>query len=60
MADDGVCDGSGLGEGFPGQCSLLNLLGQFVSNGFKLTEHLKNRKIRVTSTEENIYRQHAS
>ena len=41
MADDGVCDGSGLGEGFPGQCSLLNLLGQFISNGFKLTEDLR-------------------
>ena len=44
MADDRVCDGSGLREGFPGQCSLLNLLGQFVSNGFKLTEHLKAEK----------------
>ena len=51
MADDGVCDGSGLREGFPGQCSLLNLLGQFVSNGFKLTEHLKaEKRIRKTST----------
>ena len=45
MADDGVCDGSGLGEGFPGQCSLLNLLGQFISNGFKLTEDLRREEI---------------
>ena len=45
MADDGVCDGSGLGEGSPGQCSLLNLLGQLVSNGFKFTEDLEKEKI---------------
>lgn len=45
MADDGVCDGSGLGEGSPGQCSLLNLLGQLVSNGFKFTEDLEKERI---------------
>lgn len=44
MADDGVCDGSGLGEGFPGQCSLLNLLGQLVSHGLELTEDLGMEK----------------
>ena len=44
MADDGVCDGSGLGEGFPGQSSLLDLLGQFISNGFKLTEDLRSEE----------------
>ena len=51
MADDGVCDGSGLGEGFPGQCSLLNLLGQFVADSFKLTEYL-----RVKNTNDNSKR----
>ena len=45
MADDGVCDGSGLGEGFPGQCSLLNLLGQLVSHGLELTEDLGMEKL---------------
>ena len=51
MADDGVCDGSGLREGFPGQCSLLNLLCQFVSNGFKLSKYLK-----VEKKDEQLFR----
>ena len=44
MADDGVCDGSGLGKGSSGECSLLDLLGQLVSHGLKLTEDLGMKK----------------
>ena len=48
VADDRVCDRSGLGEGFPWQRSLLNLLGELVPDSLKLTEHLRGEIRMIT------------
>ena len=53
VADDRVCDRSGLGEGFPGQRPLLNLLGELVPDSLKLTEHLR-WEIRMITRPKNV------